>query len=102
MELYTLLAFMAILRESLKNFLKRGKLMASITLLSLSHHSLLLLANTFSIKPLLNDLITNATFLQFTTPGTCEFAKLVTTMLQNLQVFAVLEWIFFVTTYVTS
>ena len=59
MELYTLLGFMAILRESLKNFLKRGKLMASITLLSLSLHSLLLLANTFSIKPLLNDLIKN-------------------------------------------
>lgn len=102
MESYTLFGFMAILGESLKNFLKHGKLMASITLLILSLRSLLFLANTFSIKPLLKDLITNATFLQLTTPGTSEFAKLVTAVLQDLQVFAGLEWIFIVTIYVTS
>ena len=102
MELCTLFGFMAILGESLKNFLRHGKLMASITLLILSLHSLLFLANTFSIKPLLKDLVTNAAFLQFTTPGTSEFAKLVTAVRQDLQVFAGLEWIFIVTTYATS
>ncbi|XP_023903704.1 uncharacterized protein LOC112015528 [Quercus suber] len=102
MELYTFFGFMAILGESLKNFLKHGKLMASITSLILSIHSLLFLANTFSIKPLLKDLITNAAFLQLTTPGTSQFAKLVTAVRQDLQVFAGLEWIFIVTTYVTS
>ncbi|KAM4133548.1 hypothetical protein ACJW30_01G338000 [Castanea mollissima] len=88
MELYTHFGFVAILRESLKNFLKHGKLMASITLLILSLHSLLFLANTFSIKPLLKDLITNAAFLQLTTPGTSEFAKLVTAVRHDIQVFA--------------
>ena len=102
MELYTLFGFMAILGESLKNFLRHGKLMASVTLLILSLQSLLFLANTFSVKLLLKDLITNAALLQFTTPGTSKFAKLVTAVRQDLQVFAGLEWIFIVTTYVTS
>ena len=61
MELDTLLGFIEILGESLKNFLKIMKLMAFITLLILFLHSLLMLANIFYIKPLLNDLITNAT-----------------------------------------
>ena len=102
MELDSLLGFIEILGESLKNFLKHVKLMAFITLLLLFLHSLLMLANIFYIKPLLNDLITNATSLQLATPDTPHFFSLVCALREDPHLFAGLEWIFIVTIYVTS
>lgn len=102
MELDTLLGFIEILGESLKNFLKHVKLMTFTTLLILSLHSLLMLANISYIKPLLNDLITNATSLQLATPDTPEFFSIVSVLREDLHLFAGLEWIFVVTIYVTS
>ena len=101
MELYTVLG-VGILKESNKIFLKNVKLMAFITLITLSLHSLLSLSNTFSIKPLINDFIINATFLQFTTPGTSEFAKLLIAVKKDVKLFVGLEWIFILATSITS
>ena len=101
MELYTVLG-VGILKESNKIFLKNVKLMAFITLIILSLHSLLFLSYTFSIKPLINDFIINATFLQFTTPGTSEFAKLLIAVKKDVKLFVGLEWIFILATSITS
>jgi hypothetical protein len=101
MELYTVLG-VGILKESNKIFLKNVKLMAFITLIILSLHSLLFLSYTFSIKPLINDFIINATFLQITTPGTSEFAKLLIAVKKDVKLFVGLEWIFILATSITS
>uniref|UniRef100_A0A2N9HBX9 Transmembrane protein n=1 Tax=Fagus sylvatica TaxID=28930 RepID=A0A2N9HBX9_FAGSY len=102
MELYTVLGFVGILKESNKIFLKNVKLMAFITLTILSLHSLLFLSYTFSIKPLINDFIINATFLQITTPGTSEYAKLLIAVKKDVKLFVGLEWIFILATSITS
>ncbi|GLT80424.1 hypothetical protein SLA2020_518630 [Shorea laevis] len=67
-----------ILTDTYKIFLQNGKLMALITLLIISFHSILDISNYFfSIKPLISDLMVEIFFPGFATPGIPEFSELI-------------------------
>ncbi|KAG5563788.1 hypothetical protein RHGRI_000100 [Rhododendron griersonianum] len=70
MKGYEILGFLEILRECIKVISKNGKLIATITTISILLNSLLLLAKSSSPKPGISDLFTEETLLSFSNPNT--------------------------------
>ncbi|GLU09107.1 hypothetical protein SLE2022_259830 [Rubroshorea leprosula] len=92
--LLLLLDFVHIIPHTFEVFLKNGKLMAFISLLIISFHSILNLCNVFSIKPLISDLYLKQSLMPLTTPGTPEFFNLVLNLYKDVKLFLGVELIF--------
>ncbi|GMN20755.1 hypothetical protein TIFTF001_043162 [Ficus carica] len=99
-----LAGFVETLRETYEIFVKKGKLIPSITLLFLFLSSIFFLSNFFSIKPLLSDLILKFTVLMITspTPGTPAFTDDILSLKEDLGTLAGIEWIFIVANSLAS
>ncbi|BFG20797.1 hypothetical protein CerSpe_070710 [Prunus speciosa] len=91
---FMLLELVGTLRESQKLFFRNVKLMSCIFLLIISLSSILFLSCMLSIKPPITDFALKARLLPATSPGTPEFANLLSTLKGELRLFVGLEWIF--------
>ncbi|KAI8570157.1 hypothetical protein RHMOL_Rhmol01G0011400 [Rhododendron molle] len=69
MEGYEILGFFGILRECIKVISKNGKLIATITTISILLNSLLLSLKSSSTKPAISDLLTQVTLLSLSNPN---------------------------------
>ena len=96
--------FVETLIEAYKIFLKKGKLIPSITLLFLLFSSTLFMSNIFSTKSSVADLVLKLTLLLVNglTPGSPEFTNLAVSIKDDLGTIARLEWIFVVASFLTS
>ncbi|XP_044464392.1 uncharacterized protein LOC123194947 [Mangifera indica] len=102
MEYFMLFGFVGILRESLKIFCKNGKLMASLSLLTLSLFSLFYLCYVFSIKPVITDFLLKQSLLPVTDPKSSEFFLLLLDLKDDIRAFVGIEWIYVLITTAVS
>ncbi|XP_021803559.1 uncharacterized protein LOC110747760, partial [Prunus avium] len=91
---FMLLELVGTLKESQKLFFRNVKLMSCIFLLIISLSSILFLSCMLSIKPPITDFSLKARLLPATSPGTPEFANLLSSLKGDLRLFVGLEWIF--------
>uniref|UniRef100_A0A5B6ZEI9 Transmembrane protein n=1 Tax=Davidia involucrata TaxID=16924 RepID=A0A5B6ZEI9_DAVIN len=104
MDSYKLIirGFGEILRNSLKIFFKSGRLMPSIASVYLLLSTLFFLSNTFSITPLISDLIIKGTLLPTETPNGSDFAKLLSGIKEDIRIFIGVESAFFLAGSIVS
>jgi hypothetical protein len=94
MEGYEILGFLGILRECMKAISKNGKLIATITTITILLDSLLLFTKSFSTKPAISDLVTQETFLNLSNPNTSNFADSFTKIMEDVHVIIGFELVY--------
>ncbi|KAH7860561.1 hypothetical protein Vadar_014881 [Vaccinium darrowii] len=85
---------LGILRECMKAISKNGKLIATITTITILLDSLLLFTKSFSTKPAISDLVTQETFLNLSNPNTPNFADSVTKIMKDVHVIIGFELVY--------
>ncbi|XP_057514454.1 uncharacterized protein LOC130796163 [Actinidia eriantha] len=103
MEGYELLGFVGILKECLKILSKNGKLMATITTISILLNSLLFFTNIFFTNPAVRNLIAKETLLSFTNnPNSSDISKLFIDIMREIQIIIKVQSIFMLPSLIVS
>ncbi|PSS08345.1 Dol-P-Glc:Glc(2)Man(9)GlcNAc(2)-PP-Dol alpha-1,2-glucosyltransferase [Actinidia chinensis var. chinensis] len=103
MEGYELLGFVGILKECLKILSKNGKLMATITTISILLNSLLFFTNIFFTNLAVRNLIAKETLLSFTTnPNSSDISKLFIDIMREIQIIIKVQLTFMLPSLIVS
>lgn len=99
---FKVFGFVEILKQAFKIFFRNGKIMASITMLTLLLYSSLYVSNMFSIKPSITDLFIKQGSLLVTSPSSFEFVNLLADIKQDFKVLIGLQSTFFFAYFIVS
>lgn len=103
MEGYELLGFVGILKECLKILSKNGKLMATITTISILLNSLLFFTNIFFTNPAVRNLIAKETLLSFmNNPNSSDISKLFIDIMRDIQIIIKVQLTFMLPSLIVS
>ncbi|XAR51214.1 hypothetical protein NMG60_11005776 [Bertholletia excelsa] len=91
MGFFDLSVFVSILRESLKILSKNGLVISAIAAIAIILNSLLLIADTLSMRYVAKDLVAKETFLILLGPQNPEFARLIVGIKTDLRIILGLE-----------
>ncbi|GFY80663.1 hypothetical protein Acr_01g0004720 [Actinidia rufa] len=94
--------FVAILKESIKVLAKNGHAMATIATLSILLHSLLLFANIFATKTVINDLLAKETLLLLLVPQGPELADLLVGLKKDIRIILGVELAILIVSFLVS
>jgi hypothetical protein len=96
MESYEILGFLLILRESMKAISKNVKLIATITTISILLNSLVSFTKSFSTKPAISDLVTQATLYNLSKNNTSNFTdSYEKIIMKDVQIIIGFEFLYF-------